>query len=64
VYRDCHLPYRSVLSIYMKHEYHEGPKALNRFEQGMSKLFRTSKESVKDKVIPKLKTSVRKTPTK
>lgn len=44
----------------MKHEYHEGPKALERFEQGMSKLLRVPKESVKDKPIPKLKTSVRK----
>jgi hypothetical protein len=44
----------------MKHEYHEGPKATKRFEEGMSKLFRTTKESVKDKTIPKLKTSVRK----
>lgn len=44
----------------MKHEYHEGEEATERFESGMSKLFKTPKEAVKDKDIPKLKTSVRK----
>ena len=44
----------------MTHEYHEGPKALDRFERGMSKLFKVSKDSVRDKPIPKLKKSVRK----
>lgn len=45
----------------MKHEYHEGREALQRFERGMSKLFQASKDSVRDKPIPKLKKSVRKT---
>jgi hypothetical protein len=45
----------------MKHEYHEGSEALERFERGMSKLFKSSKDSVRDKPIPKLKKSVRKT---
>jgi hypothetical protein len=45
----------------MKHEYHEGRKALERFEHGMFKLFKASKDSVRDKPIPKLKKSVRKT---
>ena len=45
----------------VKREYHEGPKALEHFEHGMSKLFKASKDSVRDKPIPKLKKSVRKT---
>jgi hypothetical protein len=45
----------------MKHEYHEGKDARERFERGMSKLFEASKDSVRDKPIPKLKKSVRKT---
>ena len=45
----------------MKHEYREGKNALERFELGMSKLFKASKDSVRDKPIPKLKKSVRKT---
>lgn len=45
----------------MKHEYHEGQHALERFERGITKLFQASKDSVRDKPIPKLKKSVRKT---
>ena len=30
----------------MKPDYHEGPEALERFERGMSKLFKASKDSV------------------
>jgi hypothetical protein len=37
----------------MKHEYHEGQKALENFKAGMSKLLKTPKESLKDKTIPK-----------
>ena len=37
----------------MKHEYHEGPKALENFEVGVSKLLKTPKDSLKDKTIPK-----------
>jgi hypothetical protein len=37
----------------MTHEYHEGPKALANFKAGMSRLLKTPKESLKDKVIPK-----------
>jgi hypothetical protein len=47
----------------MKHEYREGPHALERFERGMTKLFKASKHSVRDKPIPKLKNSGRKTQT-
>ncbi len=39
----------------MKHEYHEGPEALERFKAGMSRLFQASKVSVKDKPKPKPK---------
>ena len=39
----------------MKHEYHEGPEALQRFEQGMSRLFKAPKVSVKEKPTPKPK---------
>ena len=45
----------------MKRQYHEGQDALERFERGMSKLFKAAKDSVRDKPIPKLKKSVRKT---
>jgi hypothetical protein len=40
----------------MKHEYHEGPEALERFEEGMKKLFQASKP-VKEppKPLPKRK---------
>jgi hypothetical protein len=31
----------------MKHEYHEGPEALERFEKGMTKLFQASKPGAK-----------------
>ena len=31
----------------MKHEYHEGPEDLERFEKGMTKLFRAAKPRVK-----------------
>ncbi len=37
----------------MKHEYHEGPKALANFKAGMSRLLKTPKESLKDKSLPK-----------
>jgi hypothetical protein len=37
----------------MKHEYHEGKLALKNFEQGMSRLLKTPKDSLKDKTIPK-----------
>ena len=33
----------------MKHEYHEGPEALKRFEQGMTKLFQAKKPAPKEK---------------
>jgi hypothetical protein len=43
----------------MKHEYHEGPKALERFEQGMSRLFKAPKPTEKDKsTLPPLKRRV------
>lgn len=41
----------------MKHEYHEGPKALENFEQGMAKLFRAPKPAPKEKATPKRKQS-------
>jgi hypothetical protein len=31
----------------MKHEYHEGPEALERFEKGMTKLFQAPKPRAK-----------------
>jgi hypothetical protein len=31
----------------MKHEYHEGPEALERFEKGMTKLFQAPKPTTK-----------------
>jgi hypothetical protein len=31
----------------MKHEYHEGPEALERFEKGMTKLFQAPKPGTK-----------------
>ena len=39
----------------MKHEYHEGPKALEKFNKGMTKLFQTSKDAMKEKAKPKAK---------
>jgi hypothetical protein len=39
----------------MKHEYHEGPVALDRFKRGMTTLFQAKKESVKEKPTPKRK---------
>jgi hypothetical protein len=33
----------------MKHEYHEGPKAREAFDKGMTKLFQIPKESVKER---------------
>jgi len=39
----------------MKHEYHEGPKALENFRTGMSKLFQAPKTVVKAKPTPKRK---------
>jgi hypothetical protein len=36
----------------MKHEYHEGPEALERFERGMAKLFQAPKSVVKEKPKP------------
>ncbi len=48
----------------MTPEYHEGPEATKRFEQGMSRLFKVQKETLKDKPLPpKLKHSVRKPQT-
>jgi len=41
------MPYSPLRSEYfMKPDYHEGPEALERFERGMSKLFKASKDSV------------------
>jgi hypothetical protein len=34
----------------MKHEYHEGPEALDRFEKGMTKLFQAPKPGAKKAV--------------
>ena len=41
----------------MKHEYHEGPKALENFNKGMTKLFQVPKDAVKEKPkrLPKRK---------
>ena len=36
----------------MKHEYHEGTAALERFERGMAKLFQAPKSVVKEKPKP------------
>jgi hypothetical protein len=44
----------------MKHEYHEGPEALERFEKGMTALFHAPKPKSK----PTAKKAVRKRPTK
>jgi hypothetical protein len=43
----------------MKHEYHEGPEALDRFEKGMAKLFQAPKPGPK----PVVKKAVKR-PTK
>jgi hypothetical protein len=40
----------------MKHEYHEGPKALENFKAGMTRLFQAPK-TVKVKTTPKRKQS-------
>jgi hypothetical protein len=37
----------------MKHEYHEGPEALERFKAGMSRVFQAPKTVVKTKPTPK-----------
>lgn len=40
----------------MKHEYHEGPKALDKFDEGMTKLFLVPKSAVtEEKPKPKPK---------
>jgi hypothetical protein len=39
----------------MKHEYHEGPKALDNFNKGMTKLFQASKDALKEKPKQKAK---------
>ena len=44
----------------MKHEYHEGPEALERFEKGMTALFRAPKPGSK----PTAKKTVSKRSTK
>jgi hypothetical protein len=41
-------------------DYIEGPEATERFNKGMTRLLRVSKDVVKDKPLPKLKESVRK----
>ena len=43
--------------VLMKHEYHEGPKALETFKAGMSRLFQSPKTMVKAKPTPKSKQS-------
>jgi len=43
----------------MKHEYHEGPEALERFEKGMTKLFQAPKSSVKQKPKTASKRSIK-----
>ena len=39
----------------MKHEYHEGPEALDRFEKGMAKLFQMPKPTPKAEAKPEKK---------
>jgi hypothetical protein len=39
----------------MKHEYHEGPEARKKFQDGMTKLFQAPKDGAKDKAKPKRK---------
>ncbi len=39
----------------MKYQYHEGPKALDNFNKGMTKLFQASKRVMKEKPKPKAK---------
>jgi hypothetical protein len=41
----------------MKPEYHEGPEARKKFEEGMTKLFKTKKSTAKEtaKATPKRK---------
>jgi hypothetical protein len=39
----------------MKHEYHEGPEALGRFDKGMTKLFQAPKPTAKQAPKPEPK---------
>lgn len=39
----------------MKPEYHEGPKARDTFDKGMTKIFQVPKDAVKEKAKPKRK---------
>jgi hypothetical protein len=39
----------------MKPEYHEGPEARKRFDEGMTKLFQAPKEATQEKPKPKRK---------
>jgi len=39
----------------MKHEYREGPEALEKFDEGMSKLFRAPKVPIKTAKKPSAK---------
>jgi hypothetical protein len=39
----------------MKAEYHEGPEARKKFDEGMTKLFRAPKRKTKEKPRPKRK---------
>jgi hypothetical protein len=39
----------------MKYEYHEGPEARKKFDEGMAKLFRAPKLAVAEKAKPKPK---------
>ena len=39
----------------MKHEYHEGPKALEKFNETITKLFRVPKSTVKQAAKPEPK---------
>ncbi len=39
----------------MKPEYHEGPKAREKFDKGMTKLFQVPKDAVKEKPKSKRK---------
>jgi hypothetical protein len=43
----------------MKHEYHEGEEALERFEKGMTKLFQAPKPGTKPVVKKDLKRSTK-----
>jgi hypothetical protein len=39
----------------MKHEYHEGPKALDKFNKTVTELFRVPKSEIKPKPVRKPK---------